>query len=102
MAGVPLAMADGERFAAGWCGEWVRRAGIIASRAHCTVVFRHSKEGYCYNETGAGLSIKCVCMSFSSIISAVFTFTRANVSILTFLFVFSFNYCRMGRRLRFS
>lgn len=27
MAGVPLAMADGERSDAGWCGEWVQRAG---------------------------------------------------------------------------
>lgn len=58
------------------------------------------KEGYCYNDTGNGLSIKCVCMSFSSILSVVFTFTRANVSILTFLFS-PFN-CRMDRRLRFS
>lgn len=78
--------------------------GAPVARAHYTVavVFRLSKEGYCYNDTGTGLSIKCVCMSFSSIISVVFTFTRANVSILTFSFVFSFNHCRMGRRLRFS
>lgn len=59
-------------------------------------------EGRYNDETETGLSIKCVCMSFSSIISVVFTFTCANVSILTFLFVFSFNYCRMGRRLRLS
>lgn len=83
-------------------GERYGCGATVVERALHTVVFRHSKEGYCNNETGTGLSIKCVCMSFSSIISVVFTFTRANVSILTFLFVFSFNHCRMGRRLRFS
>lgn len=80
-----------ERDRALWRGI-VRGLGAVSrsiylARQSC---FAIRKEGYCYNDTGTGLSIKCVCMSFSSIISVVFTFTRANVSILTFSFVFFF------------
>lgn len=70
----------------GCCAAGIARLALFVLVQSC---FAARKEGYRYNETGAILSIKCVCMSFSSIISVVFTFTRANVSILTF-FVFNF------------
>lgn len=102
VAGVLLATDDRERYGRGSAGHGCGGVPVARSSLTTQSCFATRKEGYCYNDTGAGLSIKCVCMSFSSIISVVFTFTRANVSILTFLFVFYFNHCRMGRLLRFS
>lgn len=97
-----VAMRRGEGNGCGVTPVTLARSTVYTHSIESQSYFAIRKEGCYYNETATGLSIKCVCMSFSSILSVVFTFTCANVSILTFLFVISFNYCRMGRRLRLS